>query len=345
MTTANDKSSPSFIARYSCLGVLLGIFGVWGQYSFLPLSDTPPHSPIEISTSFKYPLFLTVGYLISLPVLRQIMKTIDADQIYMKELLKESMVVYNVAQVFLNGWMVYSIMDALLTKGHPFIGDTTTSDLCSYAVWIHYCDKYLEFFDTYFMVLRGRMDQVSFLHVYHHFSIAWAWWIGVALWPAGDSYFGALLNSIIHVMMYSYYALALLGYSCPWKRYLTQAQLLQFLSVIVYTVGVLFWSRDEGQELGTMEVVATLVQVFEMVSLFILFSMFYKKAYKSKSKKGSSTIKAEDDACQAAVAGIATSAGELAKDASKIMNGAKKVAPVPKELENATSRPSWSIVS
>ena len=30
----------------------------------------------------------------------------------------------------------------------------------SYAVWVHYCDKYLEFFDTYFMVLRGKLDQV-----------------------------------------------------------------------------------------------------------------------------------------------------------------------------------------
>ena len=272
------------------------------------------------------------------------MKAIGADQNYMKELLKESMVVYNVAQVLLNGWMVYYIMDGLLTKGHPFIGDTRSSNLCAYAVWIHYCDKYLEFFDTYFMVLRGRMDQVSFLHVYHHFSIAWAWWIGCALWPAGDSYFGALLNSIIHVMMYSYYALALVGYSCPWKRYLTQAQLVQFLSVIAYTAVVLFCPRDEGNKLGMPEVVACLVQVFEMVSLFILFSLFYKKAYKSKSKKGS-TIKAADDACQAAVAGITTSAEALAKDASKIVNGAKKATPVPKELGNATSRPSWSIVN
>jgi hypothetical protein len=27
-------------------------------------------------------------------------------------------------------------------------------------VWVHYCDKYLEFLDTFFMVLRGKMDQV-----------------------------------------------------------------------------------------------------------------------------------------------------------------------------------------
>jgi len=54
--------------------------------------------------------------------------------------------------------------------------------------------------------------------------------------PGGDIYFGALLNSIIHVMVYSYYALALMKVSCPLKRFLTQAQLLQFTSVVIYTV-------------------------------------------------------------------------------------------------------------
>ena len=79
----------------------------------------------------------------------------------MKLLLKETMVVYNGGQVLLNGWMVYRFIDALVNKGHPFIGDLyTVNSGATFAVWIHYMDKYLEFFDTFFMVLRGRMDQV-----------------------------------------------------------------------------------------------------------------------------------------------------------------------------------------
>ena len=83
----------------------------------------------------------------------------------MKLLLTESMIIYNVAQVFLNGWMVYEMIHAVLNKGHPFIGSRSIVGVAvesgaSYAVWVHYCDKYLEFFDTYFMVLRGKMDQV-----------------------------------------------------------------------------------------------------------------------------------------------------------------------------------------
>ena len=86
----------------------------------------------------------------------------------MKLLLTESMIIYNVAQVALNGWMVHAIIDALVYRGHPFIGSRSLSGVAissgsSYAVWVHYCDKYLEFFDTYFMVLRGKMDQVSYV--------------------------------------------------------------------------------------------------------------------------------------------------------------------------------------
>jgi elongation of very long chain fatty acids protein 4 len=85
-----------------------------------------------------------------------------------KLLLKETMVVYNGGQVLLNGWMVYRMINAVLFRGHPFIGDISTVNTgATFAVWIHYADKYLEFFDTFFMVLRGRMDQVrAFIWVY-----------------------------------------------------------------------------------------------------------------------------------------------------------------------------------
>merc|ERR1711884_200735 len=108
---------------------------------------------------------------------------------------------------------------------------------------------------------------VSFLHVYHHVSIAWAWWAAFMLYPGGDSYFGALLNSIIHVLMYSYYLLALLKIPCPWKRYLTQAQLLQFTSVIIYTVGMHIIIPKEAAFKYRL---AMIIQVWEMISLFAL---------------------------------------------------------------------------
>jgi elongation of very long chain fatty acids protein 4 len=201
---------PTLLARYTSLGIILAMFSIWAKFTFVPESSIPGvHTPMH---SYKTPLALTVFYLISLPLLR-LFATTALKGVDTKVLLKESMVFYNVAQVGLNGWMVYRMVDALVYRGHFFIGDlSVTESGATFAVWVHYCDKYLEFFDTYFMVLRGRMDQVSFLHIYHHVTIAWAWWAAINLCPGGDIYFGALFNSWIHVMMYSYYALALLKY-------------------------------------------------------------------------------------------------------------------------------------
>ena len=111
-------------------------------------------------------------------------------------------------------------------------------------------------------------------------SIAWAWWIALSVFPGGDAYFGALLNSFIHILMYSYYTLSLLKVPCPWKRFLTQAQLLQFLSVIVYTIFVV--KGLYTQNAATTLYLCPAVQVFEMASLFFLFMKFYSKSYKNK---------------------------------------------------------------
>jgi len=82
-------------------------------------------------------------------------------------------------------------------------------------------------------------------------------------------------------MMYSYYTLSLLKFNCPWKRYLTQAQLLQFTSVVVYTiVSTGIQIRDGVAEPKHYACFA--VQAFEMISLFVLFMHFYSKAYKKK---------------------------------------------------------------
>jgi len=121
--------------------------------------------------------------------------------------------------------------------------------------------------------------KVSFLHVYHHTSIAWAWWFGLRLYPGGDIYFGALLNSWIHVMMYSYYTFSLLKIRCPWKKYLTQAQLLQFLSVLAYSAWSMYRMEEEA---NWTHYLAYSIQVFEMTSMFVLFLHFYSKAYRKR---------------------------------------------------------------
>ena len=145
----------------------------------------------------------------------------------------------------------------------------------------------------------------------------------MTFFPGGDSYFGALLNSWIHVLMYAYYALTLLKISCPWKKYLTQAQLLQFTFVVVYTFfSIRLWPAEECK---VQHIFSAAIQVWEMASLFALFSFFYMKSY---GKRRASTKLGDDhDQCQKAVKEGVTEAAlaveAAAKNAGKFTISAK----------------------
>ena len=161
---------PSLLTRYACAGLMAGCFALWGSIVFVD-EATAPGIGVPLH-SYRVPLALTSSYLLALPVLRAFAKRFLSENIDVKVLLKETMVVYNGGQVLLNAWMVYKIIDAVLNRGHPFFGDVHTLSGASFACWVHYMDKYLEFFDTFFMVLRGRMDQVR---LFEYLSVRLSW--------------------------------------------------------------------------------------------------------------------------------------------------------------------------
>jgi hypothetical protein len=71
------------------------------------------------------------------------------------------------------------------------------------------------------LTTAGSTGQVSFLHVYHHSSIT----IIVAMYASfdsnGDCFLGVMLNSIVHVLMYSHYFVSAFKIATPWKPFLT----------------------------------------------------------------------------------------------------------------------------
>lgn len=141
---------------------MVAIFAAWGQWTFGVVQDAANVPVGDKIHSWTVPAGLCLFYLVSLPVLKALCQRYLWNTVDVRALLTEAMVVYNAGQVLLNGWMVYRIIDSLIYNDHPFIrgtGDLVTTGT-TYAVWVHYCDKYLEFMDTYFMVLRGKMDQV-----------------------------------------------------------------------------------------------------------------------------------------------------------------------------------------
>lgn len=191
--------------------------------------------------------------------------------------LEKSMILYNLAQIICNGYIVIQMLYELYRRNLPFWGNSYLKDdpeeyMLSLCIYLHYLTKYLELLDTVFMVLRKKIQQISFLHVYHHALMFWAWYVVCKTECGGDAYFGACVNSFIHVIMYSYYLSALFKWPFPFKKYITRMQMAQFVIVSIHSLYVLYH--------GHMSTFLASFQLSVMISMLILFSQFYTSKYK-----------------------------------------------------------------
>jgi len=199
--------------------------------------------------------------------------------------------------VFLTGLSLYMcvelIRQAYLNFSAPWGNGSLESGAGMAAVLhIYYLSKISEFLDTVFMALRGKFNQITFLHLYHHASIFFVWWAVVWFAPGGDSYFSASLNSWIHVMMYGYYLwAAAAGKRNPtrkprwnepwfWRKYITRSQLLQFCIMFVQGWYVYLMVPDSLYPQWI-----ALMLVIYMCTMLTLFGNFYLKAYTKGKKK------------------------------------------------------------
>jgi len=188
------------------------------------------------------------------------------------------MKVYNIAQVALNIYMIWGL--CVLTSVNNLFGinEKYTARL-EYFVFVHYMSKFLDYFDTVFIILRGKeKQQLSFLHVYHHASIGMIW--GALLYMGhgnGTAGFGALINSVIHCMMYSHYLWTSFGFNNPFKKMITQAQLIQFAMCIAHAVCVLAYEKILPRHMAW-------AQFVYHIQMLVLFGHFYRKSYIAAKK-------------------------------------------------------------
>eukprot|EP00341_Mesodinium_pulex_P014499 CAMPEP_0116895424 /NCGR_PEP_ID=MMETSP0467-20121206/4945_1 /TAXON_ID=283647 /ORGANISM="Mesodinium pulex, Strain SPMC105" /LENGTH=316 /DNA_ID=CAMNT_0004566135 /DNA_START=29 /DNA_END=979 /DNA_ORIENTATION=- len=278
---ASDESKESiftselFPSLYLTAGYLF-LLRYMAQTLYTAADATPYSDPFK-ETWWSGPIFFTIAYLIMVYVGPKMMEKREPFDI------KPYMFTYNLYQCVLNIWFVLAVIYEVYTNP-MFTGvwgnypeNSARSFRISFLVWVHYNNKYVELLDTVFMILRKKNNQISFLHCYHHVMLIWAWFLVCKVEAGGDSFFGATVNSFIHVIMYGYYTLALMGISCPWKKWITKCQMLQFclcLSHSVYTA----WK-------GNAPIILPAAQAFVMINMLVLFGNFYKKAYKKDGEK------------------------------------------------------------
>lgn len=202
--------------------------------------------------------------------------------------LRAAMMLYNVAMVVANTYFFITVMGSIdygrkfLDFKFPDQSDRSPRVFHELSVgYLCYLSRFADLLDTVFFVLRKKNSQITFLHLYHHSLVPIIGWMVLKISPQAPVVgLFLMFNTLIHSLMYLYYALAAFGPQIQkylwWKKYITQMQLFQFGTCFVY--GVIMVFLEEGFPVGLFWIGFAQNPVF-----FYMFYNFYRRAYHKKS--------------------------------------------------------------
>lgn len=211
--------------------------------------------------------------------------------------LKPVILLYNASMVVLNAFFGTSfLLKSYVGGGYNIVcqglnfdaRDETTISLLKHEWWYMFV-RFGDLLDTVFFVLRKKDSHVTFLHVSHHVMVVFMCWYGMGHGADGHPVLGLVINCFVHVIMYAYYFLSLLGPSARpymwWKRYLTQVQIVQFVVMITHASIPLV--KDCGYPRALI-----FIGVPQILLILLLFVNFYVRAYQAqRAHRESAAIK------------------------------------------------------
>jgi len=169
---------------------------------------------------------------------------------------------------------------------------TVGEGITPFCATIFLYSKFFELVDTLFLILRKR--EVIFLHWYHHTTVlAYTWYCTIVMYPAGNLY--GIVNSFVHIIMYSYYFLTSFGFKPWWGKYVTRLQLAQMVVGMISTSGWAYFHYISPKECslwsplygGKHEDIIAISSLILYGSYFALFLHLYlnRFAYSEEGKK------------------------------------------------------------
>jgi len=199
--------------------------------------------------------------------------------------LKFLLIPYNWALVGLSTFLFYEFLmagwgtgDFSLLCQEPEWGNSARELRMIRVMWWFWISKHIEFLDTYFFIARKNFRQVSFLHVFHHTLMAATWYLGPKYAGGGMGTFHALINSFVHMVMYTYYGIAAMGHEYRkylwWKKYLTSFQMAQFVAIFGHMTNIIVFYPDCKWPQIFKYIIAMYGTIF-----FVLFSNFWIQNY------------------------------------------------------------------
>ncbi|SPP73509.1 elongation of very long chain fatty acids protein F [Drosophila guanche] len=257
--------------------------------TILDIFRTPPADPVKlpIYSSPLVCLLIVLGYLVFVLKLgRDFMANRKPYNV------RRAMLVYNLCQILMNIVLfglgfhllfvrrIYNLRCmTMLPLEHP---DKFRERLIVYAYFIN---KLLDLLDTLFFVLRKSYKQITVLHVYHHALMVLGPALVLHFFGTGGQYCTmGVLNSFVHIVMYSYYFVAAqypqIKGKLWWKQYITKLQLLQFVILALQAALVLCFNPG-----CAFPRFLQYLQLAVSASMMIMFGNFYYQSYiKPKSK-------------------------------------------------------------
>lgn len=228
-------------------------------------------------------LFLIIPYLISQPLLKMWVKKTNFYE-NNKAWCKKVMGTYNVIMSIYSALACFGIWYTAINYAPDGVfGVNHFAEETGWYKWIgwtFYMSKYVEFLDTWFLILCGR--PVSWLQYLHHIGAPISMSMGYSSHCEGCIIFVGL-NGFIHTIMYYYYAACIMKWYMPMKQMLTSMQLFQFFvatsATIYYAVsfpGPEFYGDMGKRACVNFSVTYTLMCV-------ALFANFYVKTYLKKT--------------------------------------------------------------
>jgi len=237
------------------------------------------------------PLYLLViPYCLFQPVFRTWAKQSSFYELN-KQLCKKIMGYYNVIMSVFSlvcaAIMIYcmaNLKDGIYAVGH--FDDALVGKIYSNVVYIFYISKYIEFLDTYFLLLCGR--PVIWLQYLHHIGAPLDMGL-VYHWKVEGAWIFVAFNGIIHTFMYYYYACCIMKWNFPLpKKFITWIQLIQFVSghlvLGVYMFVEDYWNNDAKR------FVFLFTNAYVFMNL-LMFINFYRNTYIKNSNKSKDSIK------------------------------------------------------
>ncbi|XP_065364985.1 very long chain fatty acid elongase 7-like [Calliphora vicina] len=207
--------------------------------------------------------------------------------------IKSVIQIYNIFQILMNLYIFYGLTKHFVFSPNyswscmKYDQKDTSYDLMGVRkfAYLYYINKYLDFLDTIFFVMRKKFKQISFLHVYHHGIMAWGGFIYMNRFLGSSFTVIGHVNSLVHVLMYTYYLLSASGGKLnvdSWKSHMTKLQIIQFFYFTVQFLTTIInnsWCGLSSFWLGLL-----MVQNLFMTAMF---SHFYWKTYivKERQKK------------------------------------------------------------